>query len=111
MSIDFSNPRDTKFIIIFLQLGEKVWDDFAKGDDHVVSAENREVPDLSAILFDNNKKSRHEPDFEKSNYGKVLPKTVVWRKRQDIFYFINNDISDMNVNPLPHASENVFLAP
>ncbi|URE48516.1 hypothetical protein MUK42_17371 [Musa troglodytarum] len=51
------------------ELGENVWDDFAKGDDHVVPAENCEVLDLPAILFDNNKKSRHEPDFEKSKYA------------------------------------------
>ncbi|CAL9059069.1 protein LNK1-like isoform X1 [Musa acuminata AAA Group] len=68
MRLIWTNPvPNPKFPVAYL--GEKVWDDFAKGDDHVVSAENREVPDLSAILFDNNKKSRHEPDFEKSNYA------------------------------------------
>ncbi|RRT75612.1 hypothetical protein B296_00019451 [Ensete ventricosum] len=78
MFVDFSNPRDTKFIIIFLQLGENVWADFAKGDDHVVPAENCEVLDLSAILFDNNKKSRHEADFEKSKYGKSSKLTLIY---------------------------------
>ncbi|KAJ8479386.1 hypothetical protein OPV22_023113 [Ensete ventricosum] len=51
------------------ELGENVWADFAKGDDHVVPAENCEVLDLSEILFDNNKKSRHEADFEKRKYA------------------------------------------